>query len=529
MRFVSLFAGIGGIDLGLERAGWRCVAQVERDEFCQRVLEKHWPDVPRFGDIVSVRGVDLPATDALVGGFPCQPVSVAGKRRGHNDERWLWPEFFRLVREVRPHWIVAENVPALRTLGADGVVADLEQAGYAAWPLVVGADDLGAPHRRKRVFIVAHSLSAGLERHAGHGAGVHERGRLDAEPRGSASARGLRGPVLVADADCGDVRHGEQLVSGRRARGVRDEGASVAGGNGATAELADAARGGLGIDGRARCADRHADCGDARHRELADADGGRCGRVGEPEPRGIEGARGHVADGCGAGWTAPAWPAGPREQQHGWEPPRLVAYAKGVERRSGVGSAEKRVGASDERGRGSAIGGRALAGGEAESGLGVGPDGVPGGLAARDRRARLKALGNAVVPPVAEAIGRAILKSAALCIALLLAGPALAQYRPYPTPTRTPNATPTPWSVPTWTPTPSTPPTHAPPTPTPFATPSAPPQPTPAPTAVPSSGRYLIRFNCNPPQDACRTAPWVLELEIGATAPGVTVSVRAAP
>ena len=99
--FGSLFAGIGGLDLGLERAGWRCRWQVELDPFCERVLAKHWPDVRRYGDIRSV-GADLAPVELICGGFPCQPVSHAGKRRAQADARWLWPEFARVVRAVRP-------------------------------------------------------------------------------------------------------------------------------------------------------------------------------------------------------------------------------------------------------------------------------------------------------------------------------------------------------------------------------------------------------------------------------------------
>lgn len=164
VNVLDIFSGIGGISLGLNRAGMRIVAFCEREPFCRAVLAEHWPDVPCFDDI---RTLDVDAlrplgVDLVAGGFPCQPVSVAGKRRGHEDERWLWPEMLRLVREVRPRWVLAENVAGLRTLGADGVLEDLESAGYSCWPLVVGADDVGAPHRRKRVWIVAYGPSGGF-------------------------------------------------------------------------------------------------------------------------------------------------------------------------------------------------------------------------------------------------------------------------------------------------------------------------------------------------------------------------------
>src|ERR1017187_9951874 len=107
MRFISLFAGIGGLDLGLERAGWTCVAQVENDEFCQSVLARHWPNVPRFGDVRDVGRHNLPDCDSIVGGFPCQDISVAGKGAGIDGERsGLWKEFARLTRELRPRYLI---------------------------------------------------------------------------------------------------------------------------------------------------------------------------------------------------------------------------------------------------------------------------------------------------------------------------------------------------------------------------------------------------------------------------------------
>src|SRR4051812_1350475 len=111
--FGSLFAGIGGIDLGLERAGWRGRWQVEYEPFCQRVLAKHWPDVTRYGDIHVVDWSRVEPVDLIAGGFPCQPWSSAGSRRGLDDDRWLWPEFERAVRHLRPRYVLVENVPGL--------------------------------------------------------------------------------------------------------------------------------------------------------------------------------------------------------------------------------------------------------------------------------------------------------------------------------------------------------------------------------------------------------------------------------
>lgn len=183
MSVGSLFCGIGGIDLGLERVGMEVRWQVELDEFCNRVLAKHWADVVRFRDVREVGAHNLEPVDLIAGGFPCQGVSVAGKGAGLDDERsGLWFEYLRVVQELRPRWVLVENVPALRTRGSDTVLDGLGAAGYAAWPLVVGARHVGAPHRRDRVWIVAwagHRNRAGKDTSTGladaNGRGHHGR------------------------------------------------------------------------------------------------------------------------------------------------------------------------------------------------------------------------------------------------------------------------------------------------------------------------------------------------------------------
>jgi DNA (cytosine-5)-methyltransferase 1 len=161
MRFISLFAGIGGLDLGLERAGMECVAQVEIDDFCQKILTKHWPDVPKFKDVRDVGKHNLPAADLIAGGFPCQPHSLAGKRKASIDNRDLWPEFARIVREYEPEWVMGENVPGLLSSDAGrffgGVLRDLAASGYDVEWQSLPAAAFGAPHIRERIFIVAHN------------------------------------------------------------------------------------------------------------------------------------------------------------------------------------------------------------------------------------------------------------------------------------------------------------------------------------------------------------------------------------
>ena len=154
----SLFSGIGGIELGLERTGYfKTIWQVENDDYCNKVLAKHWPKVRRFGDIRTVK--ELPYADLICGGFPCQDISVAGKGKGITGERsGLWKEFLRIIRMVRPRYVFVENVSALTIRGLDVVLADLAESGYDAEWNIVSAASVGAPHRRERIFIVANAI-----------------------------------------------------------------------------------------------------------------------------------------------------------------------------------------------------------------------------------------------------------------------------------------------------------------------------------------------------------------------------------
>jgi DNA (cytosine-5)-methyltransferase 1 len=235
--FGSLFAGIGGIDLGFERAGWRGKWQVEYEPFCTRVLARHWPDVARYGDIHDVHGAGacgvpdpdswrrmvaidtaeriagvaeeessrylrcpncLPPVDLLAGGFPCQPFSNAGKRQGKDDVRWLWPEFARVIRELRPRYVLVENVPGLLAGhgGMGAVLGDLAALGYDAEWDSIPASAVGAPHLRYRVWIVAYATS------------------WDCGGIGEATGRVAPGPTIdgtgwwAAEPDVGRVAHG---------------------------------------------------------------------------------------------------------------------------------------------------------------------------------------------------------------------------------------------------------------------------------------------------------------------------------
>jgi len=161
ITFGSLFSGIGGLDLGLERAGMKCVWHVEIDKYATKVLEKHWPNTQKFGDIRDCGAHNLAPVDLICGSFPCQDLSCAGRRAGLNGSRSiLWTEFARIVCEIRPRWVLAENVPGLLSAN-DGrffgkVLGDLASCGYSAEWDCIPAAAVGAPHLRDRLFIVAY-------------------------------------------------------------------------------------------------------------------------------------------------------------------------------------------------------------------------------------------------------------------------------------------------------------------------------------------------------------------------------------
>lgn len=163
LTFGSLFSGIGGIDLGLERAGWQCRWQVELDPFCQQVLAKHWPDVPRYGDIKELNTDELERVHLVAGGPPCQPVSLAGAQRGQDDERWLWDHYCRVLRDLRPRLALMENPTGLVSRHMGVVLGLLAEVGFDAEWGVLSACFVGAPHARERVFIVAYPAGTGLE------------------------------------------------------------------------------------------------------------------------------------------------------------------------------------------------------------------------------------------------------------------------------------------------------------------------------------------------------------------------------
>jgi DNA (cytosine-5)-methyltransferase 1 len=172
MTHLSLFSGIGGLDLAAEWAGFETVGQCEWADYPTKVLEKHWPDVPRWRDVRDLTATDFTArtglrtVDCISGGFPCQPHSVAGKRKASADERDLWPEFRRVICEIKPRWVVAENTPGLLS-SDDGrffrnILRDFTEMGFDVGWATISAASVGAIHRRERMAIIAHASSFGL-------------------------------------------------------------------------------------------------------------------------------------------------------------------------------------------------------------------------------------------------------------------------------------------------------------------------------------------------------------------------------
>ena len=152
----SLFSGIGGLDLGLERAGMQVIWQSEIDPYATRVLAKHWPGVPNHGDITKLDWRDVVRPDVICGGYPCQPFSTAGFRRGEHDPRHLWPYVRDAISNLRPRYAILENVRGHLSLGGLTVIGELAAIGYDAEWRIVSAASVGANHRRDRIFIVAY-------------------------------------------------------------------------------------------------------------------------------------------------------------------------------------------------------------------------------------------------------------------------------------------------------------------------------------------------------------------------------------
>lgn len=400
MTFGSLFSGIGGLDLGLEWAGMRCVWQCEIDVFCRKVLAKHWPSITCYDDVMKInKSVD--SIDLLCGGFPCQPHSVAGKRKGKDDERNLWPECIRLVRLLRPRWCLFENVPGLLTTMFGQVCDELRGASYEIWTLVLGADDVGAPHRRKRIWIVAKSNSRGSRGETGNAKhkrrGASKGGRTSIQASAERRAGAAIGDAGTADTDeLGNTEH-NGLATTEKRRGDRTR-------NDCSKTGKDQARQPSGsID------EKLADTRKQESGRLAQSEGRNTdSEVRESGSRGLAiqadaAIRGDRREITNRDFPRSRWPSRPGEPQHDWEYPRLISNPN---TRPGHGKRHQRN-EGDQRSDGNA-GAEIELCGASESGVGQSAHGLSRRLA-RLRREQLKALGNSVVPQVAELIGRAIM------------------------------------------------------------------------------------------------------------------------
>lgn len=366
LTFGSLFSGIGGLDLGLERAGMRCEWQVEIDDYATKVLTKHWPDVARHGDVRDVGKHNLSRVDCIVGGFPCQPHSAAGQRKASEDERDLWPEFARIIRELEPRWIVAENVLGLLSSEDGtffgGILRDLAEAGYDARWHVLSAAQFGAPHLRERVILVAYRNIGQCE----------ERTQLQAGWKQISGGRDVR----TNTGRCGaSVAHTHSDRCGQRTYQhqcqPRSVGLADAGLHGAQRNVANASSSGrqecsataiTGEPGHAPwrkiAPGRLVESSTSRREWFDPCAGGSTGTQSLSEQPGAwatQPGMGRTAYGLPSWLDGYRWPARPGQSQEAWEAPRVVTDRK------------------------------------------------------INRTQRLKGLGNAVVPALAELVGRCIM------------------------------------------------------------------------------------------------------------------------
>lgn len=233
MTHLSLFSGIGGLDLAAEAAGFRTVGQCEWADYPTKVLEKHWPDVPRWRDIRTLtkdgfyERTGMRTVDIISGGFPCQPFSLAGRRKGKEDDRYLWPEMLRVIDELRPSWVVGENVVGIVTMALDQVLFDLEAQGYKARAFIIPACGVNAPHRRDRVAIVAHAncTERREDKFSGHEPNGEDAGRAkEASQFGAPGEDG--GNWAVANTNCNRL---EEQAERKREQGQQTRRADLAG------------------------------------------------------------------------------------------------------------------------------------------------------------------------------------------------------------------------------------------------------------------------------------------------------------
>jgi DNA (cytosine-5)-methyltransferase 1 len=387
----SLFSGIGGLDLGLERAGMEVIWQSEIDPYACKVLSKHWPEVVNHGNIKEINWQEVEKPDVICGGYPCQPFSTAGKRRGEEDSRHLWPWVRTAISELRPRYAILENVRGHLSMGGLSVIGELASIGYDAQWRVVSAASVGANHRRDRIIIVAYPQS----QHGNVGdnyTGVGVESKSTAELGNRSGSQDLANP---SGERCMDNGVGIFSSEGRlNALGFFGQSST-------NVAHADSAPGQQQQEWEVQESNIGGCCSD-----VADADCGRCQQC-QPEAKSIQGAscscKRNMADTNGIGL----------ERQRPEQQATRIARGSEEEPLSNnerVRDGEHRITAdAGQENSGGIYNGRRETGydgwqwWETEPDVGRVANGVP------RRVDRLRGLGNAVVPQVAEVIGRLVI------------------------------------------------------------------------------------------------------------------------
>ena len=394
MRVLDLFSGIGGFSLGLDSTGYfETVAFCEIEAFPCKILNKHWPDVPIYNDVrelsyerLQTDGIvsDGRRIDVICGGYPCQPFSVAGHQKGEADKRHLWPEYFRLVRELRPHYAIGENVGGHLRLGLDSVLEDLDSEDYTVRCFSVEAASLGAPHRRERIFWIA-------DRNP-NGSNVDQKQKV--QERASAQSHGTRDDrtgKTLGNTECNgssapEIGGGNTKTPGRTAQGtVKALKPTGTGGSGDNEAVADST--GNGRDAKRTDQETRGTVRGSEERRMLESEGSGT----RPE------ISGNVADNRGprgqAGLSAPG-----HGQKGNPEEPDYDCGGQGRRPQSNKAAFESYLGGGTD-------GLSSWLDGTWERGI---PRVAPTDKA---RVPRLKALGNAVVPQLVYWVGMAIVLS----------------------------------------------------------------------------------------------------------------------
>jgi DNA (cytosine-5)-methyltransferase 1 len=367
----SLFSGIGGLDLGLERAGMEVIWQSEIDPYACKVLSKHWPEVVNHGNIKEINWQEVERPDVICGGYPCQPFSTAGKRRGEEDPRHLWPWVRTAISELRPRYAILENVRGHLSMGGLSVIGELASIGYDAEWRVVSAASVGANHRRDRIIIVAYPSG---KRCMDNGLGI-----FSGEGRLNALGLSREGSANVADANnSGDGTPGR-----------------CTDGNGQAVEQR---RQNVALVGACGCS-----------QDVANAEGDRCETGGQSERT----EQAHTQPPCSCQYVANSnGSSGQQQQERKVQEPNFgrCSSCQPIPNNERIGDGQHRITANAgqensgrlfDRGRETGYDGWKWW--ETEPDVGRVANGVP------SRVDRLRGLGNAVVPQVAEVIGRLVI------------------------------------------------------------------------------------------------------------------------